>query len=139
MLSCGMRYFVSTALGAAVAVLLLPLTGEAQEPSPEALAQEQLAAVNRGDWTAYAARMHPKSLARLQTMMMPIVELAASKDPRAGEQMRGILFGGRSAADLKAMTPNEFFEIFMSSISKFPGMADALQNARRSARASEGR
>ena len=130
MLTCCMTYFVSFLRAAFAVVVLLPLIALAQQPSPEALAQQQLEAVNRGDWKAYAARMHPKSLARLQEMMMPIIDATESKSARAGEDMRSMLFGGRSAADLKAMSPNEFFEIFMTSVTKFPGMAEALKNAR---------
>lgn len=115
---------------AVIAVALLPLTSFAQQPSPEALARQQLDAVNRGDWPAYAASVHPKALSRMQDMMLPIVDLAESKDARDGDQMRAALFGGRSAADLKKMSPQQFFETFMSSISKFPGLADALKNAR---------
>ena len=115
---------------AVIAVALLPLPSIAQQPSPEALARQQLDAVNRGDWPAYAASVHPKALARMQEMMLPIVDLAESKDARSGEQMRAALFGGRTAADLKAMKPKEFFEVFMTSISAFPGLADALKNAR---------
>ena len=121
--------YLRTALIAA-AVALLPLGSIAQQPAPEALARQQLDAVNRGDWAAYAASVHPKALSRMQEMMLPIVDLAESKDARSGEQMRSALFGGRSAADLKAMKPKEFFEVFMTSISKFPGLADALKNAR---------
>ena len=115
---------------AVIAAALLPMVSLAQQPSPEALAQQQLDAVNRGDWAAYAANMHPKSLGRLQEMMVPIIDLTASKSARASDEMRSVLFGGRSAEELKAMSPKEFFEIFMSSVTKFPGMADALKNAR---------
>ena len=115
---------------AVIAVALLPIASIAQQPSPEALARQQLESVNRGDWAAYAASVHPKALARMQEMMLPIVDLAESKDARSGEQMRSALFGGRSAADLKAMNPKQFFEVFMTSISAFPGLADALKNAR---------
>ena len=115
---------------AAIAAALLPIVSFAQQPTPEALAQQQLEAVNRGDWKAYAANMHPKSLGRLQEMMMPIIDATETKSTRAGQDMRSMLFGGRSSADLKAMSPNEFFEIFMTSVTKFPGMAEALKNAR---------
>ena len=115
---------------AAIATALLPIVSFAQQPTPEALAQQQLEAVNRGDWAAYAANMHPKSLGRLQEMMMPIIDMTETKSQRAGEEMRGMLFGSKSAADLKKMSPQQFFETFMSSVTKFPGMADALKNAR---------
>jgi hypothetical protein len=125
-----MIQFVSYFRAAAFAVVLLPMVTTAQQASPEVLARQQLDAVNRSDWAAYAASIHPKALGRMQEMMLPIVDLAASKDAGAGENMRAALFGGRSAADLKAMSSKDFFEIFMSSISKLPGLADALKNAR---------
>jgi hypothetical protein len=125
-----MTSFVSYIRAAAIACVLLPLVTVAQQLSPDALARQQLDAVNRNDWAAYAASLHPKALGRMQEMMLSIVDMAETKDARVSEGMRGALFGGRTAAELKAMNAKEFFEVFMSSVSRMPGLADALKNAR---------
>jgi hypothetical protein len=110
-------------------LVLAPL--RAAEVTPEALAEQQLAAMRLGEWSIYAANMHPKALARFQTMMAPILDAATGRgeDAAAAQQLSTMLFGNASAADLKAMTPTKFFETLMASMSKLPGMKEAMQSA----------
>ena len=99
----------------------------ADADTPEALAEQQLAAMRLGEWSTYAANMHPKALERLQKLMMPIVDAAESGGEAA--QITATLFGGASGAQLKAMPPVKFFETLMNSMAKLPGMNEAMQSA----------
>jgi hypothetical protein len=120
-------------LTACALLAALPLraadTGEALLifTTPEALAEQQLAAMRLGEWSAYAANMHPKALERLQKTMMPLVEAAEGGGDAA--QVSATLFGGASGAQLKAMPPLKFFETLMKSMAKLPGMSEAMQRA----------
>jgi len=105
---------------------LVPLRA-ADADTPEALAEHQLAAMRLGEWGTYAANMHPKALDRLQKMLAPIVEGAASN--REAAHLSITLFGGASDAQLKAMSPVKFFETLMASMAKLPGMSEAMQKA----------
>ena len=111
------------------ALSLLPLRA-ADTPTPEALAEQQLAAMRLGEWSTYAANMHPKALDRLQKIMAPILDAVESDGDKSGAaQLSAMLFGGASAAQLKAMSPAKFFETLMSSMAKLPGMTEAMQSA----------
>ena len=111
----------------ACAILTALTLRAADADSPEVLAEQQLAAMRLGEWSTYAANMHPKALERLQKMMMPIVDAAGSGGEAA--QLTATLFGGASGAQLKAMAPVKFFETLMSSMAKLPGASEAMQSA----------
>ena len=114
-------------LTVAFALLTLVPLRAADADTPEALAEQQFAAMRLGEWSTYAANMHPKALERLQKLMMPIVDAAEGGGEAA--QMTATLFGGASGAQLKAMPPVKFFETLMKSMGKLPGMTEAMQNA----------
>jgi hypothetical protein len=113
------------AFALAIFATVLPL--KAQEITPEALAQQQLEAVQRGDWEAYAAQMHPKALQRFKEMMSPLFRI---EDRNVAREMQKTLFGGRNSEELQRMTPDQFFTLFMSSMARLPGMGEALKNAK---------
>jgi hypothetical protein len=108
------------------AVLALAPLQAADNATPEALAAQQLAAMRFGEWGTYAANMHPKALARLQSMMAPLL---TSGDAAGTQQLSDMLFGGATAAQLKEMSPVKFFETLMTSMAKLPGMKEAMQSA----------
>jgi len=114
----------------AVAIALTAVAAVAQPPTPEALAAQQLEAGRAGDWAGYAAKMHPKSLQRLKDMLTPLINFAQSDGRKEAGEMSAALFGGRDLAEVKALEPAAFFELFMSSLAKLPGMGDALKNIR---------
>lgn len=116
-------------LTATCALLALAPLRAADDVTPEVLAEQQLAAMRLGEWSTYAANMHPKALERLQKMMAPILDSAESGDQAGAAQLSAMLFGGASAAQLKAMSPVKFFETLMASMSKLPGMSEAMQSA----------
>jgi hypothetical protein len=118
-----MKLFLTTAC---LLLAFAPLRA-ADADTPEALAEQQLAAMRLGEWRTYAANMHPKALERLQKMLMPIVDAAGSGGEAA--QLTATLFGGASGAQLKAMSPVKFFETLMNSMAKLPGMTEAMQSA----------
>ena len=102
----------------------------AAETTPENLAAAQIANMRKGDWAGYAANMHTQALVRLQGMLTPILEAAeAAKDDPNAAQVSKMLFGGATAAEVKAMTPTKFFETLMGSFAKIPGMTEAMQSA----------
>lgn len=117
---------IRPALFALAAILLATATLPAAT-EPEALARQQLDAIKQGAWSSYASAMHPKALARFKEMMMPMVEAMEAGDKSSSEQMRQALFGGKALDELKKASPQQFFEVFMGSMAKLPGMGDAMK------------
>jgi hypothetical protein len=102
----------------------LTVTAFAQA-TPEEAAEIQLKAMRDADWTKFTATMHPSATERFHTLMVQAAEAATnSTNPNAKRAMDQV-FGGLSAAKIKAMKPAAFFEMFMKNFSNGnPGMLD---------------
>ncbi len=103
-------------------LLLLALstltTRAAEEATPEAVTKRQIEAMRSLNWELVARYTHPKALAQLQSLFIPVVIAGetAKDNPAAAEMMR-IVFAGKSADELSGMSPSAFFQIVMNGIS----------------------
>ena len=102
-----------------VCIFLLALASvrAAEEATPEVIAKRQIDAMRALDWAQVAAYTHPKALAQLKSVFLPIAIAgeAAKDNPAAAEMMR-TLFAGKSADALEAESPAIFFQTVMSGI-----------------------
>ncbi len=105
------------------------LTAFAQA-TPEEAAQMQLQAMRDADWKKFTATMHPKAMEQFHSLMVQAAEAAtASEDPKAKRAMEQV-FGGLSAAKIKATKPEVFFEMFMKNFAA--GNPGLLEHYRKS-------
>jgi hypothetical protein len=84
----------------------------AEEATPEAIAKRQLDAFRNLDWTLAAFYTHPKALAQLKALFLPVALAGATaKDnPTAAEMMR-VVFAGKDTEELARLEPEAFFRL----------------------------
>ena len=102
-------------------LLILALTSvtahAAEEATPESVAKRQIEAMRALNWELVARYTHPKALEQMQSLFMPVaIAGSAAKDNPQAEEMMRIVFAGKSANELAAVTPVAFFKIVMSGI-----------------------
>ena len=90
----------------------------AEEATPESITKRQIEAMRTLNWELVARYTHPKALAQLQALFLPVVIAGekAKDNPSAVEMMR-IVFAGKSVEELARMSPAAFFQIVMNGIS----------------------
>jgi hypothetical protein len=101
----------------AIAFATSHLARTAEEATPEAIAKRQLDAFRELDWNQAAFYTHPKALAQLKSLFLPVALAgAAAKDnPNAAEMMR-VVFGGKDADELARLDPEAFFRLVLGGI-----------------------
>ena len=102
----------------------------AEELTPESVAKRQIEAMRTLNWEQVAKYTHPKALAQMQSLFMPVaIAGSAAKDNPAAEEMMRIVFGGKTANELAAVSSAAFFKIVMSGISgATPDFKNAMTN-----------
>lgn len=103
-----------------LALLLLTFASvhAAEELTPEIIAKRQIEAMRALDWAQLASYTHPKALAQVKSLFLPIANAAAAApDNPAAAQMMKTLFGGKSAPDLAGEPSAIFFQTIMTGIS----------------------
>lgn len=100
------------------------------QATPEEAAQTQLEAMRAADWKKFTTTMHPSATARFQGLMVQAAEAATASDSPAAKSAMDRVFGGISAAKIKAMKPDEFFEMFMKNFAT--GNPGLLEHYRKS-------
>lgn len=109
--------------------LLLPAALHAV-PSPEEVANGHLIATKEADWAAYTASLHPEALKRFKAMMIPAAEAARAANSPAGKSIIERVFDNADIGKLKAATPPEFFQTFITNWSaKNRGFTQTMKNA----------
>jgi hypothetical protein len=94
-----------------VAIWLGLATNAAAQDSlatPEAAVNHLFATMRAGNWSAFAASMHPTALRKFHDMLGPVVV-----SPR-GAEVRRELFGGATAEDISKFSDEQFFARFIS-------------------------
>ena len=126
-----------------LAICTLPIAVQAQTPVPSATAQtnppvvavagetpESMVArytktVQRGDWKASSALMHPDALRQLKRMFRPIVFAAPDLD------MAKMFFGVRTAAEFDRLSGAQAYERLMAMVTKMnPEVNSALATSK---------
>ena len=102
-----------------LALAFTPLAARAaEEVTPESVAKRQIEAMRTLNWELVARYTHPKALEQMHSLFMPVAIAGSSaKDNPAAEEMMRIVFGGKTANELAAVSPTAFFKIVMSGIS----------------------
>jgi hypothetical protein len=109
--------------------LALPATLRAV-PSPEEVANGHLIATKEADWAAYTASLHPEALKRFKDMMIPAAEAARAANNPAGKNILERVFDNADIGKLKAASPPEFFQTFITNWSaKNRGFTQTMKNA----------
>ena len=111
--------------------LVVPLAARAaEEATAEAIAKRQIEAMRALNWEVVAKYTHPKALEQMHSLFMPVaIAGSAAKDNPAAEEMMRIVFGGKTANELAAISPTAFFKIVMSGISgATPDFKNAMTN-----------
>ena len=109
---------MKTLLRCVVLVCLSFAARAAEEATPEAIAKRQIEAMRALNWDVVAKYTHPKALEQMQSLFMPVaIAGSAAKDNPAAEEMMRIVFSGKNANELAAMTPVAFFKVVMTGIS----------------------
>jgi hypothetical protein len=101
-----------------IAIVTIHVAQAAEEATPEAIAKRQLDAFRDLDWNQAAFYTHPKALAQLKALFLPVALAGATaKDnPTAAEMMR-VVFAGKGADELARMEPEAFFKTVLGGIS----------------------
>lgn len=95
------------------------------QSTPEEAAQVQLEAMRAADWKKFTATMHPTAMTRFHGLMVQAAEAATASDNPAAKRAMDQVFGGISAAKIKAMKAEAFFEMFMKNFAAGnPGLLD---------------
>lgn len=115
------------ALLAMVAMLSAPGRA-AEEATPEGIAKRQIEGMHDMDWVQVAAFTHPRALAQVKALFLPVAKAGAAAAPSnpAAAQMMQTLFGGKKAEALDEESPADFFRTVMS------GLAEVLPDFRQS-------
>jgi hypothetical protein len=100
-----------------IALAATDVVRAAEEATPEAIAKRQLDAFRELDWNLAAFYTHPKALAQLKSLFLPVALAGATaKDnPNAAEMMR-VVFAGKSADELASTEPSDFFKLVLGGI-----------------------
>jgi len=100
-----------------IAFAMVPHARAAEEATPEAIAKRQLEAFHVLDWNQAAFYTHPKALAQMKALFLPVALAGATaKDNPAAAEMMRVVFAGKGADELAATEPAAFFKIVMSGI-----------------------
>lgn len=111
------------ALATLVALSLTDPIG-AQQPGPEAAAQQYADAIQRGDYAAAARLTHPAALRQLRELFEPLLE------SEMFDQI-GPLFSLRSPADLKTTADTTLFAALIKNVfTQQAGFGEALRTAK---------
>lgn len=97
-----------------IALAALTFSAFAQS-TPEEVAQTQLTAMREADWAKFTKTMHPSAMARFHELMVKAAETATASDNPQAKRAMDQVFGGISAAKIKSMKPDAFFEMFMKN------------------------
>jgi hypothetical protein len=112
-------FFLSTAV-----LCALVLSSRAAEPeTPESVATQQLAALQKQDWKGFTATMHSRALQRFKESMAVLFEDAPKNSPRG--QAAIAFFGSESSEELQRLEPAEFVSRFMANLVKVSPEAGA--------------
>jgi hypothetical protein len=99
-------------------------------PSPEEVANGHLIAIKDADWAAYTASLHPEAVKRFKQMMIPAAEAAKAADNPAGKNILERVFDNADLGKLKAASPSEFFQLFITNWSaKNRGFTQTMKNS----------
>ena len=111
-----------------LALAFTPLAARAaEEVTPESVAKRQIEAMRALNWDVVAKYTHPKALEQMHSLFMPVaIAGSTAKDNPAAEEMMRIVFGGKTANELAAISPTAFFKIVMTGIS---GATPEFKNA----------
>lgn len=112
-----------------IALAGITVTAFAQA-TPEEAAQAQLEAMRAADWKKFAATMSPAAMVRFQGLMVQAAEAATNSDSSVAKSAMDRVFGGLSAAKIKAMKADAFFEMFMKNFAA--GNPNLLEHYRKS-------
>jgi hypothetical protein len=88
----------------------------AEEATPEAITKRQIDAMRELDWAQVAFYTHPKALAQMKALFLPLATAGAAADNEMAAQMMRTLFSGKSPQELEAETPGAFFQTVMQGI-----------------------
>lgn len=115
------------ALGALLALVAAPGRA-AEEATPEGIARRQIEGMRDLNWAQVAAFTHPKALAQVKALFLPVANAGAAAAPSnpVAAQMMQSLFGGKKAEALAEESPADFFGTVMS------GLAEVLPDFRQS-------
>jgi hypothetical protein len=93
-------------------LLTLFATALRAQQTPEAAAEQYLAAMKAGDWQRTAALMHPEALAELKGVFS-LVAIADSTGVVVGP-----MFGVPNATEFEALSPQEVYARVLGSVSR---------------------
>lgn len=112
-------------LAASAALIILACSGAAaQTESPEEVSRRYFEAMEKSDWKANAALMHPDELARFRAVFMPLMD-----SPKGAEGAQE-LFGLNSTAEFAKLSDQEVFEKFLVTVMGRSDMSELLSTMR---------
>ena len=113
------------------ALLLTSILLIARAPAadtPEDVVARQLAAMRAGDWDQFTSCMSESTLREFQKSVIDILTNAPESVNR--EQLLRTYFQNKSAGDLSAIKPAEFFALFMNGLRDTnPGLKESMAKA----------
>jgi hypothetical protein len=98
----------------------------AEEATPEAITKRQIGAMRELDWAQVAFYTHPKALAQMKALFLPLATAGAAADNETAAQMMRTFFGGKSPQELEAETPGAFFQTVMRGIAVVPDFKKSM-------------
>lgn len=101
-----LRLFTVLALFSLAAVL------HAQGPGPERVAEMQMAAVSRSDWSGFTSFMHPDALESFKAAFAEILSMDGTGEAGSG------LFGVSDLAQYQQASAADLFTLFMQRLSE---------------------
>lgn len=117
--------FNRSIIATSAALLMLACSGATAQKAetPEEVTRHYFDAMEKGNWKANAALMHPDELARFRAVFAPLME-----SPKGAEGARELL-GLNSPAEFRKLSDLEVFEQFLTNImGKSPNMAEMMSN-----------
>ncbi|HYF51680.1 MAG TPA: hypothetical protein VEJ63_19855 [Planctomycetota bacterium] len=109
-----------------VALLLAHLTYAADE-TPEAVAEQYMAATKKGDFAACASLMHSRALDDLKKLMLPVLDAAQQADDKS---LLRLFDGATDYKSVSELSAKDFFVKFMTGVSKInPAMLATLKDS----------
>lgn len=112
----------------AVAWLPLLLPPAALAETPEEAARSYLAAVRTNRVESVVRAMHPLALKKFQSALIPVLGEAERRG--AGPQFMAMFSGAKTVAQLKALSPAEFFASFYRSFGQLnPKVVQTLEQS----------
>ena len=105
----------------------VPPTVVAATETPESVVERYTAAMQRGDWKASAALMHPDALQKLKRMFRPIVFAVTAPGLDVGKTF----FGLRTPAEFDRLSDAQAYERLMATVTKMnPEVSSALATSK---------